>query len=127
MLPDHKDSSCGYTASWRDAALHLSKRNVSSIPPVAHSKHLAMEIERGVTVVSPNFHLVADLYRQVGVEDVDNGGLGVERWLDRKSRTKFVPCQRCQGTPRLLPVQRAAGPRPRAPHLFSATHSFDDG
>jgi hypothetical protein len=47
-------------------------------PPVAHSKHLAMEIDRGVTVVSPNFHLVADLYRQIGVEDVDNGVLGVK-------------------------------------------------
>jgi hypothetical protein len=37
-----------------------------------------MEADRGITIVSPNLHLVADLYRQVGVEDVDYGVLGVE-------------------------------------------------
>ena len=49
------------------------KENCLFHPPVAYSKHLPMEIDRGVTVVSPNFHLVADLYRQIGVQDVDNG------------------------------------------------------
>jgi hypothetical protein len=62
-------------ARWRFSAL---KKESLFHSPVARSKHLAMQADRGITIVSPNLHLIADMHRQVRVEDIDDGVLGVE-------------------------------------------------
>src|ERR1700734_3513391 len=44
----------------------------------AQAVHVAMQIDGGITVVDPNLQLVADLRGKIGIDDIDDGMLGVK-------------------------------------------------